>query len=1113
MISVSPTLVAYQHYGTSHLDSRSSSTADCDNYLSTSCSIFAPRTASLIGSVGNKDPAIMAKVVNGTIDTQARPSSSSRTSSAASTPSHSPCPTPRPGRHHARSHSQEGDRFAASSTSTAGPGGSGSFTLSPPRRQSHQGSSKFHFTPTAPSVVAAAQSSASSSNAPTSQSQPTTATAVPIPRRAGSSDITSLGNSEDSKNSVPSGATSPASTLSSSMESSPLKQLASLADKDDDDEGRLKKLLEAQAKRRPRLMRLTPAFASLPGRLSPHPPNTAPIIGTSSTNGVAFPTVENKPSNKSNTDSNINGADHYPSGTSQSNSSVDSRRTKGALEPVGMLQLDMSNLPSPSVRDSNAPQSTTDITELRTKSGRIIKPSLKSSSYFVGSGRPDGAPMSAGVYRAKSTPNTPSVPKAVQFDSKLEHVKIFKFKQRPTAISRSGSPEQTETETEEERDMFPFVNYGRRSPPSATTPTLPVARDSPALSRVSGLSETEEQLVLRLPNFPSSARLSVDKDIFLERIFLAEDLRSVKGTVRVRNLHFEKWVAVRFTLDNWVTVNEVSAEYLESLNESQSDRFTFSIKLNELLNWPRGAGQHETKTMHLCLRYRTGASDEFWDNNDGSNYQLDFRKRQLPPTPLPTPDVSGRLSHRSHSVSSGSAASPQARAIGMARRSGVHTGAGYKSSAFVEDLRRELDRLKSDEESMDRPRIQLKRATSGINDGALPVSSNSRSSRASPPVSPGQRSGSPLWSARYDWGDALRNSSSTATRNRQSVYDYFTAKPAPPPNAMLAAQAASAVDGSASANALSAPTAPHFTVSRASPGSGDSSSAATPTINSFGPVHAGMFSPAVGDVFAHHQPINSSVASSPDKLSVPTSAQSSAASTPVEGNSPTVRPGTKFFSYPPQRRGITSPIASELVSPADSDSDTDDGEVGNQSGRDGSPVMRSPVSRRIVTVPKASLRRQSADKEDGLILEQYDTEPNSPPSSTLSPTISLSSADSDSNTTPGLVTPEDSSSHLADDVPTPRLAPRSRWSPPPARGRLQPSSNTSSDNDPARPRSVSDLSELIQKYCWSSDITPGTAPLPQNADQNGNTGSLTGLYHQEVQSPPLSGSVTPTLDI
>lgn len=1002
-------------------------------------------------------------------------------SSASATPPHSSCPTPRPGRHHSRSHFQDEERFAASAALRP----ASSFTLISPRRQSHQGStSKFHLSSVTASISASSTPSLPPSKTISTASSPSDAR-VQFPgfRNA---DVSTDGDDEDA-DSLTSAAPSLISTAKSvtSFPAQEIKPTASSTVTDDED--RLKKILEAQAKRRPRLMRLTPAFASLPARFSPVSMCTAPSVGRDAKSGIAFPTIS-----------------AFQSGEATPSPSIaDPRRSKGVLEPASLLQLDMTNLPTPSAQASSAPQSTMDIQELRTKSGRLVKPSLKSSSHFIG-GKPEGTFASKEVYRTKSTPNTPSLHKAVQFDSNLEHIKVFKFKQRPAAISRSGSPEQTETETEEERDMFPFVNYGRRSSPtgSAKPPAASPAFLSP---RATGVVEAEEQLVLRLPNFLSSARLAVDKDVFLERVYLAEDLRFVRGTIRVRNIHFEKWVAVRFTLDNWVTVNEVSADYVESLNEGQSDRFAFSIKLNELLNWPRGAGQHETKTMFLCLRYRTGSKAELWDNNGGENYQLDFQKRQLPATPPYTCDVTGRSTHRSHSISGSTLSSAQERAIRLARQRGIHSGAACRQNGFVDDLRRELDRLKSDEEDVDRPPIQFKKSLSFEEPQFQGVTA--KQIRNSPPASPGQRSGSPLWSGRYDWGDALRNSTTASSRARQSVYDYFTAKPAPPQSALMAASAVTD-ETAGESSTLTDPV--RFTLSKPSLSSSESSSAATPTLNMFGPVRAGMFSPAVGDVFAHHQPIDSSAISSLDKFNVPGSGHSSELSTPAEDVSPTGRLDAQFFSSLPQRQDIVSSAVSGNISPAISD-----GEGISGSGstlHNSSSVMRSLASRKIITVPKDVLRHSSlTDKNDGLVFENNDNEPSSPPSSTLSPTVSNLSVESDSNTTPGPITPEDATNY-DQDAKTPRLSPGRRWSPPFAsfaRGCILP--GLLSTSEAARPRSVTDLSELIQKYCWSSDVTPGTAPLDRGL--NDKVESAGGLYGFDMQSPPLSGPATPTLGV
>lgn len=232
------------------------------------------------------------------------------------------------------------------------------------------------------------------------------------------------------------------------------------------------------------------------------------------------------------------------------------------------------------IRDS-FPRSKTPM--LRKKSGELVRSSLKMSE-STSKERP----------KTRSAPATPTVTeKSVHFDTKLEHVKLFLSQQKPEAVSRSGSP--VETETEDEPEAFPF----------------------PAMA------EAQAGLSLQLPNF--TYPLNHNLDVYLEALELAKDGKSLKGIVRVRNLAFEKWVAIRYTLDNWSTVSEVSADHHQTMSPS-SDRFIFNIRLQDLL------AKIEEKTMFIAIRYTVGGR-EIWDNNLGKNYQVGFIKNSGSSTP------------------------------------------------------------------------------------------------------------------------------------------------------------------------------------------------------------------------------------------------------------------------------------------------------------------------------------------------------------------------------------------------------------------------------------------------------------------------------------------------
>ncbi|KDQ59688.1 carbohydrate-binding module family 21 protein [Jaapia argillacea MUCL 33604] len=216
---------------------------------------------------------------------------------------------------------------------------------------------------------------------------------------------------------------------------------------------------------------------------------------------------------------------------------------------------------------------------IRKKSGEIVKSSLKSRKHPFHS---DLSIITA-PSTSKSEPATPN--KSVHFDRQLEKVKLFLAEQKPTAVSRDGSP----TDTSGTDSDFPSFIYGSDE-------------------------DKKKDLVMHLGNFPSVT--PKDADVALEELTLSKETKTIDGKIRVRNLAFEKWIAIRFTFDWWQTTSEVTGKYVESL-EAGFDRFSFSIRLNDIL------AKIEEKTMFLAVRY-TVAGKEIWDNNGGENYQAKF---------------------------------------------------------------------------------------------------------------------------------------------------------------------------------------------------------------------------------------------------------------------------------------------------------------------------------------------------------------------------------------------------------------------------------------------------------------------------------------------------------
>ena len=219
-------------------------------------------------------------------------------------------------------------------------------------------------------------------------------------------------------------------------------------------------------------------------------------------------------------------------------------------------------------------------------------------------------------------PSTPCGPKNVHFKEKddgLESVRLFRRTGKPASVSKPTSDTETETEPEPSSYPFPHVSKSTFASPSSSS-----------LSEIASCS-----------TIPACSP-SPYANVHLESIALPPARPPVlRGTIIVRNIVFEKSVGVRFTLDDWTTVSEVLATYsgpvgaletlvgtnqgktvgdlIGSLPESNWDRFNFAIKLEdyETYLWQR--------TLFLVVRYSAPGAGEFWDNNSGENYRINFR--------------------------------------------------------------------------------------------------------------------------------------------------------------------------------------------------------------------------------------------------------------------------------------------------------------------------------------------------------------------------------------------------------------------------------------------------------------------------------------------------------
>ncbi|MEE6513638.1 hypothetical protein FKM82_021380 [Ascaphus truei] len=86
---------------------------------------------------------------------------------------------------------------------------------------------------------------------------------------------------------------------------------------------------------------------------------------------------------------------------------------------------------------------------------------------------------------------------------------------------------------------------------------------------------------------------------------------AVVGTVRVRNIGYEKSVTLRASFDGWRTHCDLPCSYLrDPQGGGQTDAFSFRLVV------PAG-----TERAQFCVCFRCEGQDH-WDNNEGQNYTL-----------------------------------------------------------------------------------------------------------------------------------------------------------------------------------------------------------------------------------------------------------------------------------------------------------------------------------------------------------------------------------------------------------------------------------------------------------------------------------------------------------
>lgn len=115
-------------------------------------------------------------------------------------------------------------------------------------------------------------------------------------------------------------------------------------------------------------------------------------------------------------------------------------------------------------------------------------------------------------------------------------------------------------------------------------------------------------------NFQAFRAKLADSMVILENCSVTEV--ALQGTIRVRNISFQKDVNVRITFDSWQSYKNVPCTYLQKrFGGPQTDIFEFYITIPKVLDAKR--------KIEFCISYSPGEqSKTYWDNNSGQNYRI-----------------------------------------------------------------------------------------------------------------------------------------------------------------------------------------------------------------------------------------------------------------------------------------------------------------------------------------------------------------------------------------------------------------------------------------------------------------------------------------------------------
>ncbi|VDM18006.1 unnamed protein product [Hydatigera taeniaeformis] len=218
-----------------------------------------------------------------------------------------------------------------------------------------------------------------------------------------------------------------------------------------------------------------------------------------------------------------------------------------------------------------------------------------------------------------------------------------------------------------------------KSPPSLTSPT-----NGPANWRLTFAQPAAQYLAFRQrleSNYVSLENVSMSnqKD-GNENLYLY-------GTIKVKNITFEKQVKLRVTFDRWASHKDYPAVHNAQLSRSGGNApydtfmFNFSVEVSKM---------PEPRELQFAVCFQAGpngSGGEYWDNNDGCNYVVIEEPVLMPMQPL------GSEEFFRNRPSMGTGESPMRTAVGGTERAPFYSSPPV--TAYTQDYRPNFNNFSS----------------------------------------------------------------------------------------------------------------------------------------------------------------------------------------------------------------------------------------------------------------------------------------------------------------------------------------------------------------------------------------------------------------------------------